>query len=152
MDEKYVIDRDKGTKWFTYYTKVRPWLVALCFLAAVVPDFIYFNHTYIEHPMLLVFQHPMLLLSFILSAVQVVMCIRTFDKARGDYLEFVNYVKGVLVFEAYAATFQGFYTFYHLKGFVAALIAIVLFGLIGYYLWYKKMSEYFDARVSNAED
>ena len=149
MSTGHVIDKEKGTKWFTFYTKIRPWILVLYFLAVVLPNFI-FICTQIEHPMLLVFQHPMLLISFGLSVAQTVVCAKTFDKSSGDYLEFVDFVRGVLVFEAWVGTFQGFYTQYYLKGFLPALIVAAIIGVLAYFIWYKMMSAYFHERVTEA--
>ena len=147
MSMRHLIDEEKGIKWFLFYTKVRPWVVVLAFLAITIPDFIFNKYSNIEHPMLLVFQHPMFLVSLGLSIAQVVVSVKTFNKANGDYLEFTNFIPKVLVFEACAMTIQSFIEQYYAEGFCIAVITAVIAGLIGYFLWYKKMNEYFVARV-----
>ena len=94
----------------------------------------------------------MLLISLGLGIAQVFVCIKTFNKANGDYLEFVKYIKGVLIFEGYAMTIQSFIEMYYEEGFWMALITAVITGLISYFLWNKEMNTYFRKRVEENTD
>ena len=139
MNTRHVIDEEKGIKWFVFYTKVRPWLLFLSLLGGTFANIVTHETFY--------FHHPLLFVSFGLSMAQVVVSIMTFEKSRGDYLEFANFAPKVLAFEAVAITARGFIEQYCEKGFISALIVAAIIGVLAYFIWYGKMSDYFYDRV-----
>ena len=75
-----------GTKWFTFYTKIRPWLVCLGTLGTIVDFFIY---------MKLYFAFWWLLLSLVLSVAVAVLAIMVFVKSDYNYGDFVRFVRAL---------------------------------------------------------
>ena len=79
-----------GTKWFTFYTKVRPILSGL-FLLAVLASFRLNLAIYTKIWWLTLF--------FAGAVVQFVLCILIAVKSGGDYPHFVRFTRKVLLFE-----------------------------------------------------
>ena len=139
MDNLHM-NRSLGTKWFTFYTKVRPWLACLTSLSVVV-DFFNYMEVYTS------FWRLMLQLAG--AVAQAVVGIMVFVKSRGDYIDFVRFVKGALWFETiYIAYGQGVQQYIN-NGFefgTAFVIALIIF-VIAYFVWYRLNMKYFNKRV-----
>ena len=132
-----------GKKWFIFYTKVRPWLGCLVALYSIV-DFVKYVDIYLSF--------WWLLLSFVASMAALVLGIMIFVKSRGDYVDFVNFVKKVLIFEvcnlAYQQGVQGYINSgFHLGA--ACLVSIVTL-VLGYLLWYRLNIKYFKKRINTS--
>ena len=134
------MNRELGTKWFTFYTKVRPWL--LCLIAVTsISDFVLYADVYIAN--------WWLLLGFIGEIVGAVLGIMVFVKSKGDYTSFVNFVKGVLLFEvinwAYGNGVNQYieYNFNLNIAFIVGAISL----LMGYFIWYRMNMKYFSKRI-----
>lgn len=137
------MNRQLGTKWFTFYAKVRPWLACLTSLTLIVDFFqymdVYFNYWWIS-------------LYFITGIAQPVLAIIVFFKSEGDYEDFVEFVNGVLIFEtinvAYQQGVQQYIKNFKLgSAFIIALIILV----VGYFLWYRLNIKYFKKRILREE-
>ena len=142
MSQRYVIDKERGTKWFTFYTKIRPWIYCFALLESI-SEMMRYAEIY--------FQYPLLVISLVVEITSVVLCIMIFAKSKGDYKDFAMFADRVLMFEACAMAFQGFVGQYYTEGSAVAFITAVLSGLLGYYVWYRKISEYFYERVKEVQ-
>lgn len=136
------MNKQLGTKWFTFYTKVRPWLACLSTLTIVV-DFIKYPEIYAETWWLLLY--------FFAGITQAVLSIMVFVKSSKSYVDFVQFVKKVLLFETiYIAYGQGIEQYirnsYDLGS--TLIIAVILF-LIAFFVWYKLNVRYFEKRIIN---
>lgn len=129
-----------GTKWFTFYTKVRPWLALVFSLPAIV-DFIQYTNVY--------FSNVGLLLSFIANITQIILCIMVFKKSNDDYNEFVKFVNGVLIFEtcniAFQAAIQQIYV--NKIDLMVAMVSVIIIGVLDYLIWYRLNIKYFRKRL-----
>lgn len=130
-----------GTKWFTFYTKIRPWLACLMFLPVLV-DFVEYSATYLSL--------WWLLLSFAASVTQCVLSVMVFIKSRGDYVEFVRFVKNVLLFETIAIPYQQGVQQYVNNNFDIgiALVVFVIILILSFFLWYRLNIKYFEKRIN----
>ena len=137
--DKTKINRQLGTKWFTFYTKVRPWIT--CFFSiAIFVDFFQYTDLY--------FYFWWMLLYFMASIAQVVLSVIVFFKSKGDYGKFVHLAKGVLIFEtinmAYQQGVQEYLNYFEIE--TAILIALIVF-IAGYFFWYRLNIKYFKKRL-----
>ena len=83
MDETK-INRQLGTKWFTFYTKIRPWITCITTFAILIDFFQYIDlYTYFWW----------MLVYFIASITQAILSIVVFFKSKGKmiycYLSFL---------------------------------------------------------------
>lgn len=130
-----------GTKWFTFYTKIRPWFACFMFLPTLV-DFIEYVDTYLSL--------WWMLLAFAASAAQCALSIMVFIKSQGDYVEFVRFVKGVLLFETINIAYQQGAQQYINNGFNIgyALLMLIIMLALAYFLWYRLNVKYFNKRIN----
>ena len=138
------MNQQLGTKWFTFYTKIRPWFACFMFLPTLV-DFIEYVDTYLTL--------WWMLLSFAASVAQCVLSIMVFIKSQGDYVEFVRFVKGVLWFETIGMAYQQAVQQYINNDFdfgFALLMFIIMFAL-AFFLWYRLNIKYFEKRINTAK-
>ena len=138
------MDRSRGTKWFTFYTKVRPWLACINALP-VIMDFFQYVDAYASCWWLMLY--------FLGEMAQVVLAIMVFVKSRGDYQEFVRFVNGVLWFETIDVAYNQGVRQYIRSGFdivVALAVAAVIFAL-GFFVWYGLNIKYFRKRLLVSE-
>ena len=130
------MNRQLGTKWFTFYAKVRPWFACITALS-VVDDFMQYQEVYTSYWWMMVY--------FLAALVQPVLCIIVFVKSQGDYEDFVRFVKGVLLFEtinmAYGQAVQQYIQNEFDIG--VALVVGVIILLLGYFIWYRLNMKYF---------
>ena len=143
--EEIKMNRLLGTKWFTFYTKVRPCFACLA-IFSVIADFIQYTNIYLNN--------WWMLLSFAISIAGVILCILVAIKSRGDYLGFVRFVKGVLLFETLEMTYQFGINLYIKSAFNIGVTFITsLFILLFYYsLWYRLNVKYFEKRILTYSD
>jgi len=133
-----------GKKWFIFYTKVRPWFALFAFLTSLI-DFFAYAETYLSV--------WWLLLSLAFSVAQAVLAIMVFVKSKGDYVELVRFIKGVLWFETVNIAYQQAVRQYIESEFnlpVAIIMFIIIFAL-AFFLWYRLNMKYFKKRVSTAD-
>ena len=130
-----------GTKWFTFYTKIRPWFACFMFLPTLV-DFIKYVDTYLSL--------WWMLLAFAASVAQCVLSIMVFIKSQGDYVEFVRFVKGVLLFETIAVPYhQGVQQYINNDfDFGVALVVFIIIFVLTFFLWYRLNVKYFEKRIN----
>lgn len=134
------MNRQLGTKWFTFYTKVRPWFACITAIAVIV-DFMQYQEVYTSYWWMIVY--------FIAALVQPVLCIIVFVKSQGDYEDFVRFVKGVLLFETINMAYGRAVNQYIQNDFnigAALVVGIVIF-LLGYFIWYLLNMKYFKKRI-----
>ena len=133
------INRQYGTKWFTFYTKVRPWLSCIGILT-LVSDFYQFSEVY--------FDFWWLLLYFAISVAESIVSIVVFVKSYYDYKVFVRFVKGVLFFETisipYTIGVQQYLSSFDLS---SALISSLVCLAFTYFVWYRLNVKYFEKRI-----
>ena len=129
-----------GIKWFVFYTKVRPWLAVLVGLATLV-DFFRYIDVYITN--------WWLLLSFCATVAQVVLSIFVWIKSKGDYLDFVHFVKIALIFETITLPYQQIVQQYVKNDFeiVSLIISFAVCIVLAYLLWYQLNIKYFERRI-----
>lgn len=130
------MNKQLGTKWFTFFTKVRPWFAGLIALAAL-PDFVQYTSVYLSHIGLLI--------SFLLTITQAVLSVIVAVKAEEDYGKFVRFVKGVLVFEVLSLAYQLSVEKYYQEG-ADLLYFIVAIGIY-FLVWYLPNAKYFKKRL-----
>ena len=135
------MNRQLGTKWFTFYTKVRPWLACITTLS-VIGDFVQYQEVYTGYWWMMV--------CFLAALAQPVLGIIVFVKSQGDYEKFVQFVKGVLLFEtinmAYGQAVQQYIQNEFDIG--VALVVGVIILLLGYFIWYRLNMKYFKKRIN----
>ncbi len=135
------MNRQLGTKWFTFYTKVRPWFACIAALS-VVGDFMQYQEVYTSYWWMMVY--------FLTSLVQPVLCIIVFVKSQGDYEDFVRFANGVLLFEtvnmAYGQAVQQYIQNEFDVG-VALIIGVIIL-VLGYFIWYRLNMKYFKKRIN----
>ena len=143
MDSLYM-DRTRGTKWFTFYTKVRPWFTCITAFT-VIADFLQYVDVYTSYWWMMV--------HFLGAIAQAVLAIMVFTKSRGDYRDFVRFVKGVLLFETfYIAYGQGVQQYIQNDfdiGVTLVVVAILL--VLAYFIWYSLNIKYFRKRLIVSE-
>ena len=139
MDNLHM-NRSLGTKWFTFYTKVRPWFTCLVSLS-VVSDFLQYVDIYTSY--------WWMMLHLIAAIAQAVLGIMVFVRSRGDYIDFVRFVKGTLVFETVSMAYDQGVQQYIQNGFDfgTAVISAVILLVIAYFIWYRLNIKYFTKRV-----
>lgn len=135
-----------GTKWFTFYTKVRPWLA--CFtLIYVLFDFAMYTTVYLSY--------WWTILHLVFAVVQPILSIIVFVKSSGDYPALVRFIKGVLIFEIFAFSFSSTMNQY-LSGnnfdILYLLFEFFLVLIIGYFVWYRLNMKYFNKRIVYISD
>ena len=133
------MNKQLGTRWFTFYTKVRPWLICLtCF--TVIVDFALYTEVYLNNFFLLVY--------FAAAIAQTVLAVITVIKSEEDYGAFVRFVKGVLLFEMiYIAYQQGIQQYIKSFDYDYALLIFIVVLVISYFVWYKLNIKYFEKRI-----
>ncbi len=132
------INKQLGTKWFTFYAKVRPWLS--CFMAlTVLIDFFEYSDIYFEYWWMLIY----LMASIAVPIVNVIV----FIKSNGDYREFVDFIKITLIIDIVCISYQNGVKQYLESGFGVAFIVFAIILVLGYFLWYKLNIEYFEKRI-----
>ncbi len=138
------MNRQLGTKWFTFYTKVRPWLACLMSLTIIV-DFFQYMDVY--------FSYWWMLLYFIAGVAQPVLAIMVFAKSGGDYGDFVRFVKGVLIFETVIMAYGQGVQQYIENGLDLgiALVVFLVILIVAYFLWYRLNIKYFEKRILREE-
>ena len=137
------MNRQLGTKWFTFYAKVRPWLACLMSLTIIV-DFFQYMDVY--------FSYWWMLLYFITGVAQPVLAIMVFAKSEGDYGDFVRFVNGVLIFETINMAYQqGVQQYIKSFEFGTAFIIALIILVVGYFLWYRLNIKYFKKRILREE-
>ena len=134
------MNRQLGTKWFTFYTKVRPCLACLMCLVTI-GDFIQYKDIYMNNWWLLLF--------FATAIVGPVLGIVVAVKSEGDYVNFVHFVKGVLLFETISTSYQVAVKQYLTSNLDigVALLSFVIALLISYFVWYRLNIKYFRKRI-----
>ena len=134
------MNRALGTKWFTFYTKVRPWL-ALVSVFSIIGDFMQYTNVYMSNLWLLLY--------FVLAIIQPILCLMVFAKSSGNYIDFVRFVKGVLLFETINMSYQQGVQQYIRSAFDigSALAMFVIMFVIMYFLWYRLSVKYFEKRI-----
>lgn len=139
------MNRQLGTKWFTFYTKVRPWLACISAFS-VIADFILYREAYTNYWWMAVY--------FLAALAQPVLCIMVWVKSHGDYEDFVRFVKGVLLFEtinmAYGQAVQRYIQNEFNIG-VAIIVGVIIL-LLGYFIWYRLNMKYFKKRIKVIEN
>lgn len=135
------MNRQLGTKWFTFYTKVRPWFACITAIT-VIADFMQYQEIYTSYWWMMVY--------FIAALIQPVLCIVVFAKSQGDYEDFVRFVKGVLLFEtinmAYGQAVKQYIQNELNIGVALVVGAIIL--VLGYFIWYRLNMKYFKKRIN----
>lgn len=133
------MNRQLGTKWFTFYAKVRPWLTCLASLTIIV-DFFQYMDVY--------FSYWWMLLYFLTGIAQPVLAVIVFVKSSGDYKDFVHFVNGVLIFETINVAYQQGVQQY-IKNFEigSAIVIALIILVVGYFLWYRLNIKYFKKRI-----
>lgn len=128
-----------GTKWFTFYTKIRPCL-ALFALVSNFLDFIGSVDSYILNFGTLLY--------FIGNITDCILCVIVAVKANKDYNSFVRFVKGVLIFEIlYYPIVSGILIYYVNDNLLSATISTAILIILLYFIWYRLNINYFRKRI-----
>lgn len=128
-----------GTKWFTFYTKIRP-CFAFFALVANFFNFIVSMDSYITN--------FVILLCFIGNIANCILCIIVAIKADKDYNSFVRFVKGLLIFEfLYYPIISGIQIYYVNVSLLSASISTAILIILLYFIWYRLNMNYFRKRI-----
>ena len=129
-----------GTKWFTFYTKVRPWLACLTSLTVLL-DFIQYMDIYLGDFWMFLY--------FVAAIVHAVLSILVGIKSNGAYDEFFRFVRGVLVFETINMAYGQGVLRYVQDGLNWGHGAFIFGGvlLIDWLIWYLLNVKYFKKRL-----
>lgn len=129
-----------GTKWFTFFTKVRPWLSGIS-IFSVGADFIRYTDVY--------FSHWWLLLYFIAKVALTVLGIMVFIKSNGNYRAFVSFVNKYLIFEGFALTYTQAVEIYieQSLNLVYGGVMFVIGAVFMLFVWYPLNIKYFRKRL-----
>ena len=129
-----------GRKWFTFYTKIRPWFCCFTIFPAIA-DFAAYSNIY--------FSYWWVLLSFVGTVADTILGIMVFVKSSGDYVEFVHFVKKVLLFEIFNTAYQLSVQYYIDNSFnVDVALSYFVFSLVlAYFIWYRINVKYFEKRI-----
>ena len=143
MGERLIMNRELGTKWFTFYAKVRPWFAVIAALASIV--------NFAQYPSVFL-NNIGLLIAFLATIAQTVLSIIVAVKADGDYEDFVSFVKEVLVFETINMAYQSASQQYYQNGYDVATVVIMglILLLVSYLAWYRPNVKYFRKRLIQA--
>lgn len=129
-----------GTKWFTFYTKVRPWLGALAVIPTVT-DFAQYTSVYMGNAWLFIY--------FVAAITQAVLNFLVLNKSKGAYNEFVPFVQRVLMFETLNMAYgQGVQRYVQdgLSWDYAAVVFVAVL-LVDFLIWYLLNMRYFKKRL-----
>ena len=135
------MDRSQGTKWFTFYTKVRPCITYFS-TGIVAIDFFLNKDIYMNH--------LLLQLDFLGTLVNAVLALIVLVLSCGDYERFVGFVKGVLIYETiYFPISTGINNYYEQKydTFSEAIFVIAVMMVVWYFVWYRLNIKYFTKRL-----
>lgn len=140
MDDLHM-NRTLGTKWFTFYTKVRPCVACLATLGVVV-NFLTYTEIYLQFWWIMV--------QFVLSILLAVLSVLVFIKSRGNYIKFVEFVEQFLLIEILAYTYSSAINQYIKYGrdLVYTFIFAAVNLLLSYLLWYRLNVKYFRKRIA----
>lgn len=129
-----------GTKWFTFYTKVRPWFACLS-VFTVIADFMQYREVYTSYWWIMAY--------FLAELIQPVLCVVVFFKSQGDYGDFVRFVKGVLLFETISMSYsQGVQQYINNDlNFGFAFIGFTIMFVISFSIWFCPNVKYFEKRI-----
>ncbi len=135
------MNRNLGTKWFMFYTKVKPWL-HFFFIFGSIGEFAEYTDLYM--------QYWWLTLSFVFKILHSILCIAVFIKSRGRYIDFVPFVKVVLFFETISFAYQQAVTQYisNLFETETAINSFMVLFVIYFLLWYILNVNYFNKRIN----
>ena len=138
--DNFHMNTSLGTAWFTFYTKIRPWFACLISFSIII-DFFEYIEVYSSY--------WWMMLSFISSITQSVFAIMVFVKSRGDYIDFVRFVKGVLLFETINVAYQQAVQQYINSSFEisSALVIFAIILILAYFVWYRLNVKYFEKRI-----
>ena len=137
MNPKY------GKKWFFFFTKVRPFLAGLSFFFPLL-DFLTNISLYLSF--------WWMTLAFVGGVAEVVLSIMVFIKSQGDYVKFVRFVKGVLLFETFSIAYHQGVLQYINSGFDwdYGLVAFLFAAVLAFFLWYLPNTRYFKKRIHHS--
>ena len=137
------MNKQLGTKWFTFYTKVRPWISCL-FSLTTITDFIQYQEVYTSYWWMMVY--------FLVALAQPVLGVIVFVKSQGDYEDFVRFVQGVLLFETIGFSYQQAVNQYiqNEADIGIALVVGIIMLLLEYFIWYRLNMKYFKKRIIGA--
>ncbi len=138
--DNFRMNQKLGTKWFTFFTKVRPILTCIMFITTIA-DFVQYYDLYA--------QYWWLFTSFLFSVVDVILSIITFAKSFGNYVKFVDFIKGNLIFEVISISYQqGVQQYINSNfNFGIAALSFAIYILLFYFIWYRLNMKYFKKRI-----
>ena len=139
------MNKQLGTKWFTFYTKVRPWLACLS-VFGILSDFLKNAEIYKSFWWLMLY--------LFVSIAQPLLALVVFVKSQGDYEDFVRFVKGVLIFETISLAYGQAVQQYIQNGFNAdgALLVGLVLLILAYFIWYRLNMKYFTRLTMEKEE
>ncbi len=134
-----VLNKQLGTKWFTFYAKVRPWLSCVTLLTLLL-DFFRYPEVY--------FSSFWFVLYLLLGIAQPILAIIVFTKSGRDYEDFVNFVRYVLIFEVVYMVYESAVEQYlETLNLGLSVITAAIVAVVGYFLWYHLNIKYFEKRM-----
>ena len=140
MEKRFGMNQEMGTKWFTFYTKVRPWIACLSLLIPFA-DFAQYPSVYLSHIGMII--------SLVANLALVVLCVMVAIKAEENYHTFVRFVNGVLIYETCNSAFQQCIQQYYVNGngIIEAVVVGALVGVGMFFIWYRPNIKYFRKRL-----
>ncbi|MGI6510506.1 MAG: hypothetical protein ACOX1L_08055 [Erysipelotrichaceae bacterium] len=138
------LNKPLGTKWFTFYTKIRPWIIIVFGFKTYFEFLSEVNHD-ITLWSLLLFLFVTLAHSFL--------CILVFNISSGNYNRFYHFVRWVLLFEVIAPSYQaGFIQYARNADYGYAFMTFFMGLLLFSFFWYLPNIIYFKKRVLTVTD
>ncbi len=134
------MNNELGKKWFVFYTKTRPYIVGLFTIIRGI-DFVQHYDLYLSYWWLFLF--------FAVSITQFVLSLMVAVKSRDNYVDFVHFVKSVLLFETVGVAYNtSVNTYLSSDGdLMVAIACFLIYFLLFYFLWYRLNVKYFKKRM-----
>lgn len=145
VEYRAMMNESMGTKWFFFFTKVRPVLGVIAGIP-VIADYFRYPDT--------VARYFWLMLALLLSIGTVIINIVTAIKSDRRYDDFVEYVRYALIFEAFTMAYIQAVNSYAGNGFDLGRAIITYFAILLLMLlvWYLPNMRYFKRRLVSVID
>ena len=139
--EKQTRNKNLGSKWFIFYTRIRPFVACFSFAINGGIGWLLFEDA-----------HSNLggILCLIGAVTGIVLNIMMFIKSFGDYRKLVSFIDKELLFEIAFGSYMPWVLSTDTIGvsFISFIIAVIVF-VVDYFTWYKWNMNYFEKRISH---
>lgn len=147
---KTTINKQLGTKWFTFYTKIHPWFVCL-FTLPIITDFMEYIDFYTGYWWSIFY----VVANVVRPVLRMIVFGKSLDMTR-DYAKFVTFVKFTLIYEVLNFAYTIACNVYIMEGAeegfsgtVCLVFLLVVF--VAYFAWFELNARYFEKRIRYIE-